>query len=425
MSLHILFSLIVLSILSQLIVVDGAKVLCYFPNPSKSHVLLALPICEELASRGHRVVAVTNQKYGKTSKNYTEVVIPSNGYSLELSQALTSGKKPDSPLFYLKVCEDFASENIVTLTSPQFQKILQEESFDLIFFISVFANHVQLGIADHFKAPYIALSPLGSVYYTRDMVGAPSFPAAVPAKFSEFPKEMTFIQRASNLFTTFMEIQMSTYLDFIQSRQYSKYWPKSTRTYSEMKRNISVIYYNQYAAQSKIAQPLLPTEVEVGGIQVSSKSKPLSQELKTWIDEAKHGVILWTFGTNIPMITVRPEKLEIILKVLSKLKQRVIMKWESTDSSKIPSNFLTKEWLPQDSILAHPNVKLFINHGGAGGCNEALFHRVPMFGIPFFGDQPSNVQKHVADGWARGMTLDQITEELFSEAVNDLLTNQT
>lgn len=81
----------------------------------------------------------------------------------------------------------------------------------------------------------------------------------------------------------------------------------------------------------------------------------------------------------------------------------------------------SKEKLP----TAHPNVKLFITHGGAGGCNEAMYHQVPMLGIPFFGDQPSNVKKYVNDGLARGMTLDQVTDQTFSEAINDLLTNQT
>ena len=100
-----------------------------------------------------------------------------------------------------------------------------------------------------------------------------------------------------------------------------------------------------------MAMPLLPTEVEVGGIQINSKPKPLDKNLQKWLDDAENGVILWTFGTNIPMINVDPEKLEVMMKVLGRMKQRVIMKWESKDVSRIPTNFLTREWLPQDSIL--------------------------------------------------------------------------
>lgn len=52
-----------------------------------------------------------------------------------------------------------------------------------------------------------------------------------------------------------------------------------------------------------------------------------------------------------------------------------------------------------------------------------MYHRVPILGIPFFGDQPTNLKKYEEEGWARGMTLDEVTEETFGEAVNDLLTN--
>lgn len=350
-----------LFVITPIVNINGARVLCYLPNPSKSHVILALPICEELADRGHKVVTVTNQKYGKGSTNYTEVVIPSKGYSTELAEVLKSGKKPSSPFFYFKVSEDFVAENVLTFTSPQFQKILKEDKFDLVFFISTFGNHVQLGIAEHFNAPYIALSPLGSTYFTRDMVGSPFFASSVPTKFSQFPKHMNILQRAMNLWDTFIEMEMESYLNLRQAREYAQYWPNSKRSYKEMKRNVSVIYYNQYVAQSKIAQPLLPTEIEVGGIQVNSKPKPLEAKLKQWLDGAKDGAVLWTFGTNIPMIDIRPDKLKIMLKVLGGLKQRVIMKWESEDKSKIPKNVLAQDWLPQDSILGELFISLKIS----------------------------------------------------------------
>lgn len=61
----------------------------------------------------------------------------------------------------------------------------------------------------------------------------------------------------------------------------------------------------------------------------------------------------------------------MLLAVFRKLKQRVIMKWESETLAGKPNNVMINEWLPQDAILAHPNVKLFISHCGLGSVAEA------------------------------------------------------
>ncbi len=41
----------------------------------------------------------------------------------------------------------------------------------------------------------------------------------------------------------------------------------------------------------------------------------------------------------------------------------------------------------QSDILAHPNLKLFITHCGMHGVMEAIYHEVPMVGMPVFIDQ--------------------------------------
>lgn len=66
-----------------------------------------------------------------------------------------------------------------------------------------------------------------------------------------------------------------------------------------------------------------------------------------------------------------PQKKKDILNSLKKLKQKVIWKWDEkldVDESK----FMVRNWLPQDDILAHPNVKLFVTHGGLLSCTESI-----------------------------------------------------
>lgn len=102
------------------------------------------------------------------------------------------------------------------------------------------------------------------------------------------------------------------------------------------------------------------------------------------------------------------------------------MKWEDNGiPAGKPDNVFTSAWLPQDDILAHPSIRLFISHCGAGGVGEAKYHGVPILGMPFFADQPENVKAIVAEGWALELPYDQITETTLTEALNEILTNKT
>ena len=47
-----------------------------------------------------------------------------------------------------------------------------------------------------------------------------------------------------------------------------------------------------------------------------------------------------------------------MLKVFSRLKQKVIWKWE-TEMPDAPANVMISSWLPQTSLLAHRNVRIF------------------------------------------------------------------
>jgi len=128
-------------------------------------------------------------------------------------------------------------------------------------------------------------------------------------------------------------------------------------------------------------------QIEIGGFHVKNETKPLPDDLREFIESAEHGVVYFSLGGNLRPSKMKEQKKRDILASLSKLKQKVIWKWDDETVEVDKSKFIVRKWLPQDDILAHPNVKLFVTHGGLLSCTESILRGTPIVGIPIFGDQ--------------------------------------
>lgn len=102
---------------------------------------------------------------------------------------------------------------------------------------------------------------------------------------------------------------------------------------------------------------------------------------------------------------------------------RVLWKWEQPALPEIPNNVLIRKWFPQSGILAHPNIRLFITHGGLLSSIEAVFHGLPILGLPVFGDQHVNIARAVHKGYGRSIGLRDLIEKSFSAAINEMIQN--
>ena len=71
------------------------------------------------------------------------------------------------------------------------------------------------------------------------------------------------------------------------------------------------------------------------------------------------------------------DKRKTLLNVFGKLKQKVLWKWETDHMEDKPPNVMLHKWLPQQDVLGHPNVKLFISHGGQSSFQETICHQKP------------------------------------------------
>ena len=65
------------------------------------------------------------------------------------------------------------------------------------------------------------------------------------------------------------------------------------------------------------------------------------------------------------------------------------------------------DWLPQNDLLGHNNIKAFVSHVGHNSLYESAYHGVPLVAFPLFGDQHSNAKKIVHIGL--GLAVDHQT----------------
>nr|CAD7200640.1 unnamed protein product [Timema douglasi] len=118
----------------------------------------------------------------------------------------------------------------------------------------------------------------------------------------------------------------------------------------------------------------------------------MRKDLQGFMDDAPHGVIYMSLGTNLPSAYLPPEKIAAFIEIFTQLKQKVLWKWENGTLSGRPPNVKVAKWFPQQDILDHPNMRAFIFQGGLHSAQEALYHAVPVIGIPVLAEQLQNVR---------------------------------
>lgn len=312
-----------------------------------------------------------------------------------------------------------------TLQHAAVQKLLHDpsERFDVII-VEIFLTDALLGFGQHFNAPVIGFSTFGASKWTTDLVGSPSPLSYVPHSFLSFTEKMSFAERIGNtLFTAMQEMVFRLYFP-TQVKIYESTFPGENKPdLAAIRTNVSLVLLNNHFTMN-YARPYAPNMIEVGGIHISrSAPKELPQNIKHFIDAAKHGVIYFSMGSNIKSSQLPVEVRDGLLRAFSKLKEKVLWKWEEEQLPGKPDNLLISKWFPQDDILAHPNVKLFITHGGLLSSTEAVYHGVPIIGIPVFGDQFLNMARAQYNGYGIKIAYNNLTETSISWALEEMLTN--
>ncbi|XP_026811755.1 UDP-glucuronosyltransferase 2B2-like isoform X2 [Rhopalosiphum maidis] len=397
--------------------VNAANILAVQTIPGKSHWNVMRAVLRVLTDRGHTVTVFTQFLDGDR-----------DGY-IEVDVSEQTGPRLGLDASFL--IENFgttrklmANMEIATRTNcdtiykhPRMVDILKGTSarkFDLVITEPLVSECVAY-MATVLRVPMIYVVPPPIVtYLERPLTGHVSNPAVVGHVLSGHGVPVTFAQRFANVVLT---IYCST-LKWYNERQLRLASPQPYDTMDLVKP--SIIFTNTHFI-TEPARPLTPDVIQIGGIHLTLP-EPIPKDILEFIDDAPHGVIYFTFGSVVSMSSLPENVQNAFRKALAQVPQKVLWKYEGEMEDK-PKNVMTREWFPQRDILLHPNVKLFISHGGISGVYEAVDGGVPVIGFPFYYDQPRNIDNLVNAGMAISMDLLSVTEETFLNAVLEIVIN--
>ncbi|XP_019616461.1 PREDICTED: UDP-glucuronosyltransferase 2C1-like [Branchiostoma belcheri] len=387
-------------------------------------------IAEVLASRGHDVTVLAhasqksdlmrkwpNFRYetfgdpGKppSIKEVMKTVPPKAFSSTGLLDQVTAGK---TVLFAtLSLTEE-------TLSDTQLLRKLKNSHYDVV----LTSPSVSSGplVAQYLDLPLVCITR--SLPSGQDIraTGVPNPLAYVPTVSSGLSDKMTFFQRVKNVLvyfvaTTVGQMVLDKTFDDIAKRTIGDNYTMS----AALARTDVWLYDSDLMFD--FPKPMMPNMVSIHG-HMAERVKPLTEELEKFMQSSgEDGIVLVTFGS---MIAAMPaEKADMLAAAFARLPQKVVWRYAGTPPPSLGTNTRTMEWVPQSDLLAHPKTRAFVSHCGFNGVAEAMYHGVPVVGMPLWTDAYDNIARIVARGMAVSLDIHTVTSEEVYQAITTVISD--
>ncbi|XP_062340272.1 UDP-glucuronosyltransferase 2B15-like isoform X3 [Osmerus eperlanus] len=166
-------------------------------------------------------------------------------------------------------------------------------------------------------------------------------------------------------------------------------------------------------------RPFLPNFKFVGGLHCKP-AKPLPTDIEEFVQSSgDDGIVVFSLGSMIKNLT--KERGNTIATALGQIPQKVLWRYSGEKPDTIAPNTILYDWIPQNDLLGHTKTKAFITHGGTNGLYEAIYHGIPMVGIPLFADQPDNMMHMKSKGAAVMMDFNKMQSKDLVEGLNAVI----
>ncbi|XP_030648990.1 UDP-glucuronosyltransferase 2A2 isoform X1 [Chanos chanos] len=430
---HHSVSVTLLLLLFTLTVGEGGKILVV--PVDGSHWINMKVLIEELHARGHQmtVVRASNSWYIKeTSPLYTSITIPTTGgfdedFFGSLVSSLLKHRREDYTgwghfMLELKFLDKFAEfhRDMIKMMTTMFEDealmtSLQDAKYDMV--LTDPATGIG-GLLGHRLGLPMVFNVRWTIHGEGHSAIAPSPLSYVPVPGAELTDKMTFFQRVKNFLTyVFEKYQIYRTVIPVYPAFCQRFFGPDVDYFSLFQDADIWLMRNDFTFE--FPRPTMPNVVYMGGFQCKP-SKPLPADLEEFVQSSgEHGVIIMSLGTLFSELPY--DIADEIAAAFAQLPQKVIWRHIGRRPATLGNNTLLVDWLPQNDLLGHTMTKVFVAHGGTNGVQEAIYHGVPMVGLPLVFDQPDNLSRMSAKGTAKIVDIATLDRTVFLEALKEVL----
>ncbi|XP_023812586.1 2-hydroxyacylsphingosine 1-beta-galactosyltransferase [Oryzias latipes] len=375
----------------------AAKVIVVPPIMFESHLYIFKTLATALSQEGHESHFLVSE--GRE-------VPPSNHYHLQRYPGIFNSSAADSflqskvtnifsgRLTFLElfdILDHYAQNCDVVVGNTELMNRLKEEKFDLLL---VDPNEMCGFVIAHILGVQYAVFSTG-LWYPAE-VGAPAPLSYVPEFNSLLTDRMSLVERIAN---TAVYLAQRFGVHYIILPKYDQImWKHGVKPQAAMADLVqgSRLWMLCTDMALEFPRPTLPHVVYIGGILTKPPS-PLPQDFEAWVSEAsEHGVVIVSFGAGVKYLS--QDIANKLAGALGRLSQRVIWRFSGVPPNNLGNNTKLVDWMPQNDLLGHPNTRAFLSHGGLNSIYEAMYHGVPVVGVPLFGDHYDTMTRVAAKG---------------------------
>ncbi|XP_059481176.1 UDP-glucosyltransferase 2-like [Neocloeon triangulifer] len=413
---HILLTVLLLFVTGS----RGAKILAITLVSSPSHGIWNRVLLEALAAKGHEVTSyMPFVGKNKTGITYYEV---GGYYSDEEVMELTDLNLKEQ-LENLWIYGDSINKMQSQTDLPKQLVKESQNQYDLVIFEFCFGEYATT-LLPSFNAPIFAINAYSDGFWHWDQMGAENYPSAFAQPLMTFRPPMSFLERTLNFITLSYDRYLYRQYKKRQQEVAHETFGKNIAQIEDVQQTFEFLLVNSGPPGIDPGRSLPPNVKEVGCLpcRPADPSK-LQNDVKDFLDSATDGFIYFSLGSNLKSSLLPKENIADILDVFSRLKIKVLWKFEKDDLPGKPQNVMINKWLSQQDVLGHKNARLFISHGGRLSTQEATYHGVPLFVMPFLFDQHKNAETVINAEVGVKMKYSDFTKERFDAAIKEVLNN--